>query len=175
MFLLRGDERGRVIRLKTICRAQERVWWRTGKVLVVLGEYWLWRKLRPEGEQLNHTWELRLKSRGSVFQAESLNSAAGSDALWVCVNLDGSTPKWLWTPGVPVSSSTLPLLAARDMRSRTFVARQLSSVYTLSCSSFWLLLRTTRWDLDSLKCNYESVGLDSGFYPRIYLYSAESI
>lgn len=95
-----------------------------------------------------------------LFQAESLNSAAGCDAPWVCVN--GWLHPKVALNGVPVSNSTLPLLAARDMKNGTFAARSLSSAYTLICSSFWLLLRTTRWYLDSLKCNYESVGLDSG-------------
>lgn len=54
-------------------------------------------------------------------------------------------------------------------------AGQLSSVYTLICNSFWLLVRTTRWDVDSLKCNYESVGLDSGFCPEIHLSLAKSV
>ena len=45
------------------------------------------------------------------------------------------------------------------------IARQLSYVYASICNSFWLLLRTTRWDLDSLKCIYESIGLDSRLYP----------
>lgn len=129
-------------------------------------------KIGLKESNLTLKWELKLKSHELIlFESKSLNSAACSGACWVCVNLNGSNPKWLWLPQVPLCP-----LVARDMRKGAVVfSRQLSSVYTLICNSFWLLLRTTKWDLDSLKCNYESIGLDSRFYPWIHLYLAKRI